>query len=355
MKVSLPQKELENILSILNNIIPKNTSRPCNKHIWIEGGKQVTFYATDDAISVSCYLNVETEPFCCTAPAKQFLELVKNMRKDKPVNLTVLEEGRLRVGQLRSIYNLQGVDPSAMVVTLPPLTGFHPINGEAFKMAMSKVEGSISDDDTRPILTHIYFDHSNQEGFIRAVATDGKRMSLCKIPGVIESPFSVCKKTTTLLKKLLKKDEDCDISLQDNDIFFRGKDFLLRSRRLLTDYPPYARIIDQKIIHDIPIDSEEVLAAVKRLLLMAESSKITFLFEGEFLTIKSQSKVGDGEEKILTGREIPPMKIFINGDYLVSVLSAIDERAVLRLTGEVTPLIITGEPNMLGVVMPMRG
>jgi DNA polymerase-3 subunit beta len=185
----------------------------------------------------------------------------------------VSDENDVVVNAGRSRFRIRGLpldqlpqsftfDGAAVEVSLATEDMLHLIEATSYAAA---------DEETRHYLNGVYLHITGT--MLRAVATDGYRLSLCDLllpvgaedmPGVI-----VSNKTIAIITKLLKrKDAPETITLRVSSrlIEFALADFTLTSKLVDSTFPDYQRVIPHDYRQSATVDCDELDAAMARVL-----------------------------------------------------------------------------------------
>jgi DNA polymerase-3 subunit beta len=145
-------------------------------------GKTMRVTGTDLEVTVRTNLAVETMDEGTTViPSRLATEAVRKL----PPGAVVVEakDGEIEItgGGPRFRFRELSVDEFPKVEE-PDLSGAVGVDGKAFSAALTQVSVAASNDDARPILTGVYFEH--EAGKLRMVATDSYRLAVRDVPAV---------------------------------------------------------------------------------------------------------------------------------------------------------------------------
>lgn len=347
-------------LPILSNVLLRVTERG------------LSLLGTDLEIWTECVLPVEVkEAGAVTVPARLLSEVVGAL-PEATVQLQADERGNLVLTCGTSNYEIRGL-PAEEFPALPEVsdeTKFE-IKQELLAELINKTVFAASTDETRAILTGALLLWEGKR--IRMVATDSYRLS---IKGAIleeEAPkeINVIIPARALheLSRFLDhgKDEKAEVRIGANQIMFRmvgGADepgeLCLVSRLVEGQFPKFDKFLAQESERRLSVHREDLLAAIKRGLIIAraEANKLIFEPEGSKMKVRAESAdYGRAEEELPVSLEGDALQIAFNGDYLRDALESMNADLVwMELGSPVAPGLIkpADDAEHLCVVMPMH-
>lgn len=197
---------------------------------------------------------------------------------------------------------------------------------ERTRFALSKVESQYTLSGAKFIL--------KQKG-VRMVATDGHRLALVDnraIKNDAEFDCLIPQNTLGALVRLAVVHEGAiGIVVDDNHIQFEVGARTLIARKLAGQFPNYEMILPKGNDKKITFACAELLAAVRRVAVMAEASShaVVLRFTKDKLTVSAEeTDAGAGEETIDIAYDEKPVSIGINAQYLMDYLSVLGVVAV---------------------------
>lgn len=327
------------------------------------------FTAFNFEMSMTKEIETNTErPGMCTLPAKSLLELLKAFPNKGNVTLSMTDDKRVRISQSRSRFNLSSMDPFAF----PSMPSFGKevgiLSSKAFVEAISTVSNSMSTDaDVRPFLCATMLEPAEEAGFMRAVSSDGYRLTTCKVPGVLIEPILIAKNIITTMKKIVAKYEEFSYSFDVSNntatsMICRFKDAVLSVRLMAPKFPNYRTMLPRGNFAELIFNREELLGSLKRILLFADknSEHMTIHMSAGKANVKlaAMSNAGEGEDEIILKDKssIPgDMQVSFNGGYLEKMVSAFKgENLSVRVYTEISPVVFLDGTNIMGIVMPVK-
>ena len=241
------------------------------------------------------------------------------------------------------------------------------MDSKEFYEALSQVIIATSRDDSRPILTGVYFDASQGDDELVLVATDSYRLAERIFPAgdLLQGADSllVPSKAVTEIMKLSdpKKNEPMTIRMSESQVEFSVQNQTLTTRLIPGDFPNYKGLIPTDTPTKLTINRNLLNDAVSRVKILAQDTtpiKLT-LAEDEDLKLEAQTQdVGQAREMIpidsLVGEGLT---LAFNPDYFKAGLEAIDSDFItIGITDNVKPVTITNpdDDTYLYLLMPVR-
>jgi DNA polymerase III subunit beta len=234
---------------------------------------------------------------------------------------------------------------------------------EAFVSTATKVAGSASRDETRPVLTGILVSASDRE--LRMVATDSYRLSVKET--TLEAPLSsgfevnVPARALQELARLVGGDAEqpLSVSVRSNQVLFTLGRVVLSSRLIDGQFPNYRQLLPETFEHELRIAGPELTDVVRRISLLAQkNAPLRLAFTQGELTVSAQTPdVGEARESMPVAFSGEDLEIGFNPEFLRAGLEAIDEGDVLlRLISPLRPgLIESGDESRFRyLIMPIR-
>lgn len=235
------------------------------------------------------------------------------------------------------------------------------IPANVFKKALQQVVFAASNDETRPVLTGVYF-HSQQKNLYIA-ATDSYRLAektITKNPS--KSSLIVPATAANDLLRIIS-DDDQQILVQHNDqqVLFKISETELIARLIEGKYPDYKKLIPKNFQVTAELDKQELVNIVKVSSLFARESaggiKLIIDQKEQNLSIKSiASQVGENNASA-PAKVKGSGEITLNSRYILDGLQSIDSKVVsMGFNGKLDPVVLQGvdEKEYVHIVMPLK-
>jgi DNA polymerase-3 subunit beta len=334
---------------------------------------QLQISATDLEIFVSASVPCKvTTSGRIALPAKNLYDIVKELQASE-VKMRGLENNRVEIKSGKSLFRLMGLaaDDFPHFKTSPKgqlSTG--RLKVKEFLKLIQKTEHCICHEEYRYALTGIYLEYLTEDGKskLRAVATDGHRLSLMECPvdklGNVKltKGMIIPRKGAAELRKLLEStnEEEFELTCDENLIRVNLGRFKIWIRPLDAEYPDYRRVLPGELPSKFFCRKSDLSSALKRMsLLVSDRSRVVaFDFQKERLQLSTQNPdLGDANDELsgdFTGNTV---KAGFNVKFFSEALQNFtDEKIVLHVGEALQPAIIKApaEEGMTIVIMPMR-
>jgi DNA polymerase-3 subunit beta len=234
---------------------------------------------------------------------------------------------------------------------------------ESFIQTATKVAGSASRDETRPVLTGILVSAADQE--LSMVATDSYRLSVkeTKLPAALSASFEV-NVPARALQELARVgatagDDELGISVLQNQVVFSLGRVILSSRLIDGQFPNYRQLLPESFEHELRVSAAELAEVVRRISLLAQkNAPLRLAFGPGELTVSAQTPdVGEAQESLPVGFQGEALEIGFNPEFLRDGLDAVEEGDLLfKLISPLRPgLIESADGNGFRyLIMPIR-
>src|SRR5436305_6942990 len=176
----------------------------------------------------------------------------------------------------------------------PDLESAISVPVDVFIETATKVAGSASRDETRPVLTGILVSASEQE--LSMVATDSYRLSVkeTKLPAALSSAFEV-NVPARALQELARLGAgaggtELQISVLQNQVVFSLGKAILSSRLIDGQFPNYRQLLPETFEHELRVHATELAEVVRRISLLAQkNAPLRLAFSAGELTVSAQT------------------------------------------------------------------
>lgn len=350
MNLSIQRADLARILSLATKATESRNTIPILANVLlIADGSNLQVIGTDLDIEYSASAPCSGEHGSTTVDARRLADIAKRLSGDT-VTLE-LKDGSLVVKSGRSRFSL----PTLAVEDFPRLdSGVFDVE---FKIDLASlvapVKFAMSSEPTRYCLCGVYLHEA--EGQLRAVATDGHRLShnsaprpdAAPIPGVI-----IPSKTVGLIPH-----GTIDVGVSKNKIRFATADTVIVSKLIDGTYPDYLRVIPQGNDKKLTVNRKDLASAVGRVASIASerSRAAKFSVAGDNIAISMTSDEGAAQEDVPATYSAEPLEIGFNSAYVGDVLGALTGDEISLLLGDPgSPALFKGAGEGQVVLMPMR-
>ena len=233
----------------------------------------------------------------------------------------------------------------------------------AFVETATKVSGSASRDETRPVLTGILVSAVGRE--VRMVATDSYRLSVktTELSDPLQTAFEVnipARALQELARLAAHSDaEEVTVSVRQNQVVFAIGAMVLSSRLIDGQFPNYRQLLPESFEHELHLDGSELREVVRRVSLLAQkNAPLRLSFTDGELTISAQTPdIGEARESLPAPFHGEAFEIGFNPEFLREGLDAVgDAEVVLKLISPLRPgLLEAGDGSgFVYLIMPIR-
>lgn len=370
MNFTIKREEILKPLQILNSVVERRQTMAilANILLVIDNENRLTMVATDLEVEITATIiltdaELGAEPGKVTISIQKFTEICRTLPEGSVVE--VKQKGdRVMICSGKSRFNL---------ATLP-VEEFPKITTTA-----NNVEFTIKQRDFKKVIGNTYFAMAQQDvrlylngllievgdNILRAVATDGHRLSLCdvevsNIDFAVEQVIIPRKGILELLRVFEDNDENIQISLQKNHIRVEMQNLQFISKLIDAKYPDYGRVLPQDIDKVIFADREILRQAFTRTSILSNEKYRgirIFISNGELKAVANNPEFEEAEEVVDIEYEGESLEIGFNVNYIIDALSAIDSSQVeISFSGDSGGCLIQprGRDDCKYVIMPMR-
>lgn len=333
----------------------------------------LTLTGSNAEISIESFLSVENEQAqmkieevgSIVLQARFFSEIIRRLPEDE-FTLEVIEQNQVEITSGKANFTVNGLDADNYP-HLPVIDTQNQIQipVHVLNKLISETVFSVSQHESRPILTGVHFVLSNQT--LLAVATDSHRLSQRKI--LLENTndaFDIVipgKSLTELSRSLTDEEEVITIRIMDNQVLFETKTMKFYSRLLEGAYPDTNRLIPTNFNTVIEFEGKEFLSAIDRASLLSHEGRnnivrLHIASDGVILYGNSP-EIGKVEESLnynhVSGE---PLDISFNPDYMKAALRAFGDTTIkIQFISAIRPFILEpseGQGEFVQLITPVR-
>ncbi len=375
MELKIGVQELGRALARSQGIAERKSTMPMLSHVLLEATKDGALHvsATDLDISVSSDHACEVlKDGRATVPARQLYEIVKSL-PDAQVVLKRAANNYLELTSGSAEFRIVGL-PAEDFPALPRFdkVPFVPVDPAELLQMIELTSFAVSSDETRYNLNGVFFEPT--PGALRAVATDGHRLSLAERP--ISGDFHVRKgvilprKGLVEMKKLLSEPSEGETKLGfvENSAVLQQPKVKLVMRLIEGVFPDYRQVIPKAGEKALTIGRERFLDTLRRVSLLSTDKAHAVKLElapGLLNVLATNPDLGEAKEEVPVQYQGEPLKIGFNARYLIDVLQALAalepvavQDVVFELADDLSPGVLRPaaetKPQFTAVVMPMR-
>lgn len=362
MKFKVRQKDLVKHINIAQRGISSRTTLQILDGILIQTlNNKLKLTATDLEISIETFVDADIQiEGSIVANSRIFGDIIRKL-PDSIIEVEV-KDANINIKCENSEFNILGnyaVDYPDLPIILQKDSFNMPM--DLFKDAIRQTVFATSQDETRPTLSGVLLDISNNN--ISFVALDGYRLSLRKAHtnSDLDLKLIIPGRTLNEINKILDdREENIELSAAPGHVLFNIGDTVVYSRLLEGQFFNYKDIIRNDHKSKVIVNRRDFQNALERASLLAREEKANLIklsIVDDNVIIKSNSEIGDVFERLLSKKDGENLNIAFNSRYILEGIKIIDSEEIqLNFMGSINPCIINGveDDNYTYLVLPVR-
>jgi len=363
MELTFEKDDLLKAVQVLQGVAGSRNTLPILSNILINAqDERIEMSATDLEVGIRIQVNgTIIEPGSITIPARKISEIIREL-PTSVVKIITTANDRVEIECERGVYTMIGLaaDEFPAMISMPQQ--FFTVNTETFKTMLAKTAFAVSTEETRYYLNGVFLHLTPEES--RIVATDGRRLALAKNAAVEslneEIGVIVPVKAVGEIRKAFTESENLKIALSENQIILSDDVSTLTSRLVDGEFPDYTRIIPADNDINICFDTQQLLAVVRRVSLLANPKTLLIRLEtqdGMMTVSATDPESGEAREEMEIKSGNGNIVIAFSAKFAMDVLSHIEsEEVVLNLKDPLSAVLFRpgNDDNFLYLIMPMR-
>jgi DNA polymerase-3 subunit beta len=388
MELTFEKDELLRAVQVLQGVAGSRNTLPILSNILVKAqDEQIEMSATDLEVGIRIKVNgTIVEPGSITIPARKIAEIIREL-PPSVVKIITTANDRVEIECERGVYTMIGLasDDFPPMMSMPE--EFFTINTETFKTMIAKTAFAASTEETRYYLNGVFLHLTPEES--RIVATDGRRLAMAKSSAAeaitefvsnLEPSSELTLSTQDVpqdgkqkaigvivpikavgeIRRTFAESENLNISISENQIIFSDAASTLTSRLVEGEFPDYERIIPKDNDINIYLDTQQLLAVVRRVSLLANPKTLLIKFETQDGILKvsaTNPDFGEAHEEMEIKSGDGNIVIAFSAKFAVDVLTHIDsEEVLLNLKDPLSAALLKpgDDENYLYLIMPMR-
>lgn len=376
MKIICKQQDLSRGLSAVSHAVSSRSTLPILANILLATDHgRLKLSATNLEIGINCWVESQiVEEGTTTVPAKLITDFVNSLPQ-APVELTLSTDSpTLNIKSLRSSANIKATDAAEFPQIPSNEGGEVPVLLDApqLKEMIEQVAFAAADDDSRPVLTGVLVQVSDEK--LTFAAADSFRLAVrvVDLPGDDHprGDILIPARTLTELARILPAEGPVEMIVTPNrsQVLFHTPSLDLVSRLIEGTFPPFRNIIPKESTTRAVVETKEFAAAVKSSALFARDSsniaRVKINAAGEdgqetgSITIEATAEdLGDNVSTVNAAVDGPELQVIFNVKYLGDVLANIGTPEVaLEASSANKPGVLkpVGPNDHTYVIMPMH-
>jgi DNA polymerase-3 subunit beta len=365
MEFRIHKAEFLKGLRLAQSIADRKSTMPMLANVLLRtvGKNKLLVAATDLNVSLSAELNCEcSKDGGLTVGAKALHDIVVNMPGDDVV-LKRSDNNWAEIKAGKVDYRLVGM-PDRDFPKIPDHreVSFATIDSEVLRTMVDRTLFSVCSDETRFHLNGVFFESDGKRA--RMVSTDGHRLSKVErdlVGGpVLTAGVIIPKKGLVEIKRTLDAASGpCEIAVKTPYVFLRANEITLAVKLIDSQFPPYEAVIPKNNDKILEVSRTLLADALKRAQLMSSETRGVKLSvdKGVVRIAGDNPDLGEVREELDADYDGDAVSVGVNPKYVLELLAQMHDDGVrAELAGELDPILLrpSGDPDYIGVIMPMR-
>jgi DNA polymerase III subunit beta len=364
MKVSATREHLLEALQSVIGVVERRQTMPILSNVLLSArDNRLRVTGTDLEVELVAAAEVSVQqPGDITVPGRKLLDIVRTLPEKSQVTAT--REGErvvLRGG--RSRFTLSSL-PAAEFPVIDEINAQHTVSIRAqdCRRLIDKTHFAMAQQDVRYYLNGTLLESNGQ--VLRAVATDGHRLSWCEVPlgGAARELQQIIlpRKGVLELQRLLDGEGEIEMAIGTNHVRVQIGEVRFTSKLIDGKFPEYSRVIPNDPPRIMLADRDILRAALQRTAILSNEKYrgVRLTFAPGLLTVQAHNpEQEEAEDQVEVGFSGEEIEIGFNVSYLLDALAAVDtEQVEVGLTDANSSCLIRapGNVSVKYVVMPMR-
>ncbi len=362
MKLQVTQENLSHALNNVCRIANTRGTLPILSNVLLKTtGNRLSVAATNLDIAITQYIGSKvSEDGMITVPARLTQDFVSSL----PSGVIDLElddhKLSIKADKYQSIINgISADDFPVMPVIIDGKTWSIPAS--TLKLGLQQVVPAASSDETRPVLTGVYF-HSNN-GWLYMVATDGYRLAEKKLLKTKEdiSLLIPASSLQDLLRILSDSNDNIEVTYDDQQVLFKVDETELITRLIDGKYPDYRKLVPSEFKSSAKLQRTDMVNITKVSSLFARESagSVTIQLDADKSQVSIRSIASQlGENTSVANADITGGgTITLNSRYIIDALHALNgDEVTFSFNGKLEPtaLVDPKTKDYLHIIMPLK-
>jgi DNA polymerase III subunit beta len=370
MQFIVSKQNLQKELGFVQGVVEKKNTIPVLSNILIEsvGESTIRITGTDLDVTIRCDMDAEeiSAPGSICVQARKLFEIAR-LLPDAPVSFKKEDNEWVTVKCDKASFKMVGVAKEAFPEVPTSKSAPTKLSASILKTFIDRTIFAITQEESRYTLSGAKF--VLDESGAKMITTDGHRLAYVERKNVTKNSDKAAidtlipRKTLAELTKLTTGfDEEINLGMDENHIYFQVGPRLLISRMLYGQFPNYEMVMPKNNDKSVEFDSSVLNHAIRRVALMSDerSHAIRFHLEPNQLVISSQNaEEGEAHETLQAEYAGEETDIGFNAQYLQEFLNVIGDAKVSfefkdgNSQAQLHPSE-NGEYDYKYIVMPMR-
>lgn len=362
MQLKVTQENLTKALNLVAKVASSRATLPVLSNVLLQiENNRLRLAATNLDIAITNFIGAQVQkPGSITVPARLFQDLIAGL----PGGVIELEQDdqRLKITTERFNSVVNGIS-SEDFPTMPEIENGKTwsIMGQDLKLGLQQVLLAASNDNSRPVLTGVYF-HTHK-GELYIASTDSYRLAekmLCSTKQEIKLliPASALQ---DVLRIVNDYDGEVGVVHDDQQVKFQVGDVELVARLIEGNYPDYKKLIPTSFETTATLDKAELQNIIKVTSLFARESSGSVVISvdqpsGSIWIRAVASQLGENNataKVVATGNG----SITLNSRFIIEALSVIPGKEIkICFNGKLEPAMICdpAKNDYIHIIMPLK-
>lgn len=362
MKLQVTQENLNKALGNVARVANSRSTLPILSNLLLKTvNNRLSISATNLDIAITQYIGAKvSEEGTTTIPARLTQEFISSLPSG---TITLeLDDSKMKVSaeKYQSVINGTPADDFPVMPAIEKGTSWK-LPADQLKRALQQVVFAASSDESRPLLTGVYF-HTN-DGTLFIAATDSYRLAE-KALTKSDQDISLLVPATAmqdLLRIISDTSEDIEITHDDQQVLFKVGEIELVTRLIEGNYPDYKKLIPASFSTSATLKRAEMANITKVSSLFARESagSITVKVDEETKTVSIHSIASQlGENTASAEAEVTGSgDITLNSRYILEALGALSGDTVsFSFNGKLEAVVLrdTTDDEYTHIIMPLK-
>lgn len=365
MELTVTQQNLAKALNIVSRVANMKTQMAILDNILLRTeGNRLLVASTNLEIATTERIGAKVvKPGDITIPARVVTDFINNLPHGV-ISLKV-ENNHLIIKSENYNSTINGIEADEFpdLPTIDETTAIkYIISVDEFKSAINQTIISVSNDNSRPILTGVLW--QSKDGYLNLVSTDGYRLSEKRLVKT-KSELSIIVPATTLqevMRAISEGDEEVEILFSSTQVRFRVGKTEVISQLIEGSFPDYKQLIPKNNDIIIKINKNDFVqvAKVASLFAVHSSSGVTLSVDdnkNKFSLKSIASEIGENTSEAKA--EIKGSgKITLNSRYLIDALNSVSGKEItFEFSSKLAPCLVKSSAknsDYIHIIMPLK-
>lgn len=353
MTLTIERSHLVSALQAVTKVVENRNTVPVLANVLLAATDgQLSVRATDLEIDASATVPAQGSLPITTAPARQFLDVVKRLPSGSEVTLDIDGEHLVvKAGRSRSKLSTLPADKFPDIREATYTTEFEA----DLSALLAVVSFAAAENDAREMLNGVHI-RGDANG-AHVVATNGYKLSCIAVGGLPEIPSVILpRKLIGVVPQGVVK-----VSVGETRVRIEQGNVTIVSKLIELAYPDYERVIPRQDTLGIrtTTDRKELLASVERVGVFANErtgKAVRLSFAADGLTVLATGPDGEARDELVATLQGDEISAAFPSDSLSAMLRVVPgDNVSIAFSDAASPTLFTGDDAAFrGVLVPMR-